>query len=694
MTSRRFTIAVAILAVSLAANVRAGDNFRLHGTPIYDWHHGCSPTAGIMALQYWNAWGFDLVPEGPGAWREASASQGHIADYSLFGGVQDDDGDTPYNDMSTLNPGGAHANNCLADFMKTSFSALGLTYGSTRTTNIPIGMARYAAWRGVDFSAHRFTTSLIDTIERELLLGRPVLLSTDTDGDGVTDHSVTAVAYNEDNGYPEVLVHDTWGGTTSIRIQSPSAGTEWGVGGAVAFWPTGTGDSIADASGRWAHGSTWSGRTPDERMMTAIRPGATVTVAGPASAYSLTNYGALGVNADLAAGRLLQNAGQTTTRAGRLQADRILQMYCGGNSPLPPPTSYFLQKGGTVETGALTIVATGPSGSDDADSVYRFEQGRLDVSGTIRVSSRGRFNWFGGTLHAGEIAVEGSIGIGLPTDLGAVADGSAFGGTLTKAGPNARLFVTNDATVTVDRDARLSMPLTVGREGMDGRGFISMSEPVTLEVDDLAIENGEFLLEEGRLDTDFLRIRGDGLATFTIGGGGAELRIAHELEIADRGILLASPGTDIYMSGARFDNRSITPENLAGLTHCEMIFRGDAEGTLEVGGCDLGFDCAEPDYLLDALSVGDGALGGYLRLTDSFDNQPGWEGDEALYLNRLVLHPDSTLDLNGLSVYYDQWIDLGGEVVTGGGQLVQRIPEPTTALLLAAAGLLVRRRRA
>ena len=132
--------------------------------PAYYWYHGCSPTSGMMVLGYWDAYGYSNLIQGSNSWntnqaniKNAIASPGHISDYALYGlpaGTQvnsnglaidylgnplspaeDYNAPSPYADLSTISPGSAHSNDCLADFMGTSRSSLGNVHGATSIYN-------------------------------------------------------------------------------------------------------------------------------------------------------------------------------------------------------------------------------------------------------------------------------------------------------------------------------------------------------------------------------------------------------------------------------------------------------------------------------------------------------------------------------------------------------------------------------
>ena len=76
-------------------------------------------------------------------------------------------------------------------------------------------------------------------------------------------------------------------------------------------------------------------------------------------------------------------------------------------------------------------------------------------------------------------------------------------------------------------------------------------------------------------------------------------------------------------------------------------------------------------------------------MVDVFDNQPTWDGSEALYVNSLVIKSPSTLDLGGLNLYYRSFSGDPGAVTLDGGTMTM-VPEPTTLMLtLSALAVLV-----
>ena len=83
-----------ILALALSMTLPSlAEEIVLTDVPSYIWHHGCSPTSGMMVFGYWDAHGYpDLIP-GSNDWetnqdniKNSIASEGHINDYALYDG--------------------------------------------------------------------------------------------------------------------------------------------------------------------------------------------------------------------------------------------------------------------------------------------------------------------------------------------------------------------------------------------------------------------------------------------------------------------------------------------------------------------------------------------------------------------------------------------------------------------------------
>ena len=181
---------------------------------------------------------------------------------------------------------------------------------------------------------------------------------------------------------------------------------------------------------------------------------------------------------------------------------------------------------------------------------------------------------------------------------------------------------------------------------------------------------GTFMISGGTLDVHTLQVGQEAGGRFIIADASAEIIVRDQLTIGPYGVLEAVRGSVIRMTGSAFANQSTDPESLAGLANVLLLFEGGGETTdpFEVGGADFGPGPAglESNFALDALILG-GQQPGRMQLLDEIDNQPDWQGAEALYIEHLTIAAGSYLDLNGLSLYVTRLDDLGGTIA--GGQI-------------------------
>ena len=183
----------------------------INGVPSYIWHHGCGPTALGMLLGYYDINGFpNLFPGDASSQTEAVnnaiANQEHYNDYS----EPIDYYPYLYQDKSEL--GGAHTSNCIADYMRTSWSAANNRYGWSWAWDVMTAFNLYVNQQ--DSTYHTEVTYQLFAPEKwemytnEIDHQRPVVILVDSDGDGQSDHFVTGIGYDEaDTTYG---IYDTW----------------------------------------------------------------------------------------------------------------------------------------------------------------------------------------------------------------------------------------------------------------------------------------------------------------------------------------------------------------------------------------------------------------------------------------------------------------------------------------------------
>ena len=192
------------------------------GVPAYLWQHGCGPTALGMVVGYWDGHGFpNLVPgdattQTPAVNAMIANDNGnptcgfpfldHYQDYSC---PIDNSPGPLLSDRSQT--GGAHADNCVADFMHTSWSAFWNYYGWSWFSDVAqsfIGYVNFVSGNSPNAENIPLPTFTWEAYKAEIDNGRPVVLLVDTDGDGQTDHFITGIGYNDVT--MQYGVHDTW----------------------------------------------------------------------------------------------------------------------------------------------------------------------------------------------------------------------------------------------------------------------------------------------------------------------------------------------------------------------------------------------------------------------------------------------------------------------------------------------------
>ena len=231
-----------------------GASHTIPGVPGYSWRHGCGPTAVGMVVGYWDGQGFENLIPGSAATQtadvnQAMASQGsgtrgvgvqkHYEDYSL---PKDSSGPIQ-KDSSETYPRNCHADDCIADFMNTSWSTRGMKYGWSWGSMIPPGFLDYVALKYPSYARACTRYTMASTLTWPLLKNeidnhRPMVFLVDSQGNGSTDHFVTIVGYNETSSGNQYGCLDTWSPAARIRwclFRGMSSSYAWGVWGGWTF---------------------------------------------------------------------------------------------------------------------------------------------------------------------------------------------------------------------------------------------------------------------------------------------------------------------------------------------------------------------------------------------------------------------------------------------------------------------------
>ena len=148
----------------------------------------------------------------------------------------------------------------------------------------------------------------------------------------------------------------------------------------------------------------------------------------------------------------------------------------------------------------------------------------------------------------------------------------------------------------------------------------------------------------------------EGAGALNITASGANIAVSNLLHFGADSSFTAVPGSTIHMSGAALENENADPNALAGLANLTLVFEGGpgVVDPVEVAGKDLGRDPNGwiSSFALATLQLGGDANSGKIQLVDNYDNQPGWDGHEALYVENLVINAGGSIALDGLRLYF------------------------------------------
>lgn len=204
------------------------------GVPAYNWRHGCGPTALGMVMGYYDEHGFPDLIAG------SSASQTAIVQQMIASDQNYNDYCLPLDyypnmspDLSELPSGDEHADNCLADFMKTSRSADQNYYGWSWSSDIEPAFSLYLAYNGNyggSVAQYSYSSYSFSLLQAEMDANHPMMALVDTDADGYTDHFITIIGYKQESGIDYYGCFNTWDGDVHwYAYNEISSGVSWGI---------------------------------------------------------------------------------------------------------------------------------------------------------------------------------------------------------------------------------------------------------------------------------------------------------------------------------------------------------------------------------------------------------------------------------------------------------------------------------
>jgi len=355
------------------------------------------------------------------------------------------------------------------------------------------------------------------------------------------------------------------------------------------------------------------------------------------------------------------SSGTYTLSDGKLVAEHVtLGYYKGYRDILADPADPTTPDGGFAPWPVATFTQTGgdvavKGGLDVADSSYNL------LGGTLAAGSVNLMGWYNighsqFRQSGGICRIAGALNVGAdiykldgdPNSTGGPSDPYYFGW---------ETFVLSGGELSAEHV----------RIGGRGRALLMQTggEMTVAGRLDIAGANATYDVRQGALRAGTVRV-GPGFVSSTnaaggllhLGGWAAKITVTDRLVFDAGGRFTAEGGSRIAMTGADLANYSTTPTALGGLDSLRLVFsigpEDDAEWeTYEVAGKDLGFvrHGWYENFQLHTLQLG-GEDVAELKLIDEFDNQPDFDGPEALYVRYLVIGPGSRIDLNGLNLYY------------------------------------------
>jgi len=282
----------------------------------------------------------------------------------------------------------------------------------------------------------------------------------------------------------------------------------------------------------------------------------------------------------------------------------------------------------------------------------------------------------------GELQVRGNLELCMPGFIQPLPTGPTFTDVTYRL---------QAGSVTVDGDT------VVGSLGVAPARFLQ-SGGMFRTAGTLRIEGVEsrYELSGGSLQVGVLAL---GTDVFNSGGtfalsAGVDVVVDSRITFGALAAIEATPNARIQLDGGDVEILGNDAGLLAGLENVSLLVTGgETWSTLEAASADLGADSAgfAENFAWGNLLIGNETEVAQLRLVDTFDNQ---SGTEAVYVDRLIVAAGSTLDLNGLNLYYRE-AAIAGQVTMSGGALLAVVPEPTTITFVSMmlASLAVCRQR-
>ena len=284
-------------------------------------------------------------------------------------------------------------------------------------------------------------------------------------------------------------------------------------------------------------------------------------------------------------------------------------------------------------------------------------------------------------FHGHVVISSGSLEVVAAMNIGPVGYGTVnmTGGLLKANTIVLSLDRYNPSTIDISGNAEIQCKYL--EVGWPGKGYLTQNGG-TITTNELALTNynddmrgeGYYTLNGGTLNAGAVYV-GIIKGEWKITNPGVNVYIHDGLDLRPGGTLSIPAGTFFHMNDhaipptrtGDFRINKTNPEGIEDLVNLTLSFDGTvpaSSGEIEVAGKDLG-DSPEGfqnNFVLGGLYLGPNAR---VSLVNLVDNQPEWNGAEALYVKHIRLAQGAVLDCSCYHVYYETIENVGGMINKG-----------------------------
>ena len=226
----------------------------------------------------------------------------------------------------------------------------------------------------------------------------------------------------------------------------------------------------------------------------------------------------------------------------------------------------------------------------------------------------------------------------------------------------------NPSSITISGDAEIQSYYF--KVGWPGIGYVTQNGG-TITTNELALTNsndrvfkgeGYYTMNSGTLNAGAVYV-GIYKGEFKVTNPGVTINITDGFDIRYDGTFLAPSGTVLHLKGAKFACQKLASSEIPDLANLTLSIepRGGYESKLEALGADPGAipSVLTDNFAFDTITIESGTC---LRLINNMDNNRSVAANDVAVTRQLKLSNGSTLFLNGINMYCQDWVPNCGSV--------------------------------